>query len=314
MDHQSSVRRLGFLLVVLVMARFPGPRPCHAEPAAADAPQFTTHATPAAALLAVLAQAQEARVLAFGEIHEVKGAAKVASALRHFTEELLPVIRERTSDVVVETWITEGTCGKKETAVVKDVQTTTKRPETTESELVTMIKRVKAEGIQPHILKVSCDEYQSLLGDKGEVDYEKLLALITDLQHKLARSLLAAPRSAGKSVALYSGALHNDLFPLPELSRYTFGPDLARETAGKYLEIDLYVPEFMEGNQTVTKEPWYSLYRQQFHPSNDPKGRKGSKPAGTLLVRRSETSYVIVFPWDVLAAKGVHPPKVSPPR
>ncbi len=62
--------------------------------------------------------------------------------------------------------------------MVKQVETTIKRPEVTESAVVKLLKRAKGAGIRPHILEVGCDDYKQLLG-AGKVDYAKLLGMIT---------------------------------------------------------------------------------------------------------------------------------------
>src|SRR3954452_23962435 len=72
--------------------------------------------------------ARRPRVVAFGEIHQTTASLKVPSSLKHFEDEILPVVAARASDLVVETWVTEGKCGKTEKAVIRDVQKTTERP------------------------------------------------------------------------------------------------------------------------------------------------------------------------------------------
>src|SRR5205814_10461462 len=95
---------------------------------------------------------------------------RVPSSLKHFEDEILQVVAPRASDLVVETWVTEGKCGKTEKAVMKDVQKTTERPVQTEDEVVTLIKRAKAAGVNPHILSVSCREHEAIYQVKAAVD------------------------------------------------------------------------------------------------------------------------------------------------
>ena len=56
---------------------------------------------------------------------------------------------------------------------------TIQRPEATEDELVTLLKRSKAAGVQPHILTLSCKEYRDIQPKDGEIDYVKLLGVVT---------------------------------------------------------------------------------------------------------------------------------------
>jgi hypothetical protein len=223
------------------------------------------------------------------------------------------------TDLVVETWITEGKCGKQERQVVRKVEKTTERPAETENEVIRLLKRAKGLGVQPHILTVGCSEYEKLLDAKkgGKLDLEKLLDLITrHLRQKTLKVLRARarskapnrcrsrrskrPRGRGREeaqaaacrrggaqskkpmVAIYGGALHNDLYPLEELEMFSFGGALKKATGGRYLELDLYVPEYVEADEQLRKKPWYPLLRKQ------PRNR-------VLLIERGRSSYVLVL-------------------
>src|SRR5262249_44542167 len=205
-------------------------------------PSVRTFDQPADALRELLALGP--RVIGFGEYHQTNATKSVRSSLARFTDELLPLVAPGASDLVVETWIT-GDCGAKEEKVVKQVERTTERPPETESELVKLLRLAKERGVQPHILTVSCEEYQALLDDKGQVDFEKLLKLVNRLLEQQVLAL--APRApSGKLVCVYGGALHNDLKPEPSLAPFTYGADVARATDGRYLEVDTFVPELIE--------------------------------------------------------------------
>ncbi len=265
--------------------------PVAAPPAAP--PTVTVHASAMAALNSVIAELPQKKgaplVLALGEYHETNADAskrtKVPSALKRFSEQLLPVLATQSSDLILETWITDGNCGKQETAAVQDVQKTTQRPQKTEDELVTLVKQAKAAGVQPHILKLSCDDYKSLTAS-GEVDYEKLLKLVTELlQKKIVDVTRRRERDGGsRHVLVYGGALHNDLAPKAELAAFSYGPAMQKEFSAGFVELDLYVPEFVDRDDSMKQEPWYPLYK------------KRAKPGQTVLVRRGPGSYILLFP------------------
>ncbi len=227
------------------------------------------------------------RVLGLGEFHQTKGTAKVRSATRRFTESMVPVLGPRASDLVVETWITEGKCGKQEKRVARGVARTTERPKHTESEIVTMLKRAKALGVRPHILKAGCDDYKGLLGKDGKVDYQRLLAFITRGLHNKAEAILKhrarKPQKGREVVVLYGGALHNDLYPYEDLKAFTYGEALKKRTKDRYVELDLYVPEYVQGDEILSKERWYPLFSS-----------KASKEK-VLLIQRGEASYILVL-------------------
>jgi hypothetical protein len=147
-----------------------------------------------------------------------------------------------------------------------------------------LIKRAKADGIQPHVLQLTCSDYQSVLDASGGVDYEKMLLLVTrQLQLKIT-AVRGRRADTERLVAVYGGALHNDLYPREELKQFTFGDAVRQSTGGRYLEVDLYVPEYIARDANLRKERWYAPWKRR------------ARPGRTTLVRRGPDSYIIVFP------------------
>jgi hypothetical protein len=235
-------------------------------------------------------------VVGFGEYHQRVGGAAVPSALKRFTEQMLPVLATQATDLVVETWVTDGSCGATEKKVVANVKKTTERPKATENEIVTLALRARAARVQPHALKVGCADYRRMLGGKS-VDYVKLLEFIGRQLHDTARGALTRPASqpaaerdrvgpdggvAGRRrlVALYGGALHNDLYPATGLESWSYAKGLAKH--GRYVEVDLYVPEYVTGDERLAKEPWYPLLRR-------------AGPDRVVVVERDRGSYIFIL-------------------
>ncbi len=238
--------------------------------------------SPAAAVKAFLGDASG--VVAFGELHQTVKTAGVRSSLARFTEEILPAIAPRASHLIVETWVSRGTCGETEKQVTGDVARTTERPAETENEIVRLLRRAKELGVAPHVLDVDCHEYQSLVGTGGAVDYDRLLALTGQHLGRAIEQALALPRPAERPLVLvYGGALHNDLAPDPALARYSFGPATDALTQGNYREVDLYVPELIATLPALRSEPWYAAW----YP-------RRAKP-GTTLIRRQPRAAVLVY-------------------
>lgn len=231
----------------------------------------------------------------FGLCCHTTATTKIPSSLLRFSTELLPLVAKLATDLVVETWVTDGGCGKQETKVVEEVQTTTERPPETENEIVTLLKRAQAAGIAPHILTMSCRDYRRVTGKNGETDFAKMLTLTRDrLQSEVSRWLVARrPSASGRArqVVVYGGALHNDLYPAPGDAPYAFGRALLAKTKGQYLEVDLFVPEYILGDERMAAEPWFAAFRA------------GIKAGDALLIRRSQRSYIIVFPAAISGAK-----------
>ena len=263
------------VLLALLLAAKPVPQ----------VPELRAHPIPSVSEALATLLARKPRVVAFGEIHQTTASLRVPSSLKHFTEELLAVVAPRASDLVVETWVTEGKCGKTEKAVLAEVKKTTERPVQTEDEVVTLIKRAKAAGVKPHILSVSCKEYENIYQGKGGVDYDALLRMTSEKLEAGVREVLGKPgRDDQRAVVVYGGALHNDLVPAEGLSTYTFGESVSKTVGGKYLEVDLYVPEYVEKQKSLRAEPWYRAYK------------KAARPGQAVMIERRLDSYVFVFP------------------
>jgi hypothetical protein len=232
-------------------------------------------------------------VVAFGEVHQTAATSGIPSALGRFTDEVLPAFANELSHLVVETWMTSGRCGEAERTVTADVQKTTERPAATETEIETLIRAAAAAGIAPRILTLTCDDYQSMRksGKSGsEVDYDRTLRVTT---RALETAVLGALRERWRTpdtekgrglVAVYGGTLHNDVHPNPELRSYSFAPAILAATLGRYVEIDLIVPEYAARLASIRSETWWKVYR------------RFRRPGSVVLVRRSARSFVILFP------------------
>ena len=229
--------------------------------------------------------ARRPRVLALGEYHQLASGPKVPSSVKRFADEMLATVAPAASDLTVETWVTEGRCGETETNTVAKVEKTIQRPETTEDELVTLLRRAKVDGIQPHILKLSCAEYADIQPKNGEIDYAKLLDVVTkQLQRTIEATLRRAP--ANRTVVVYGGALHNDVHPKRELARYSYASAIMKQVGGRYLEVDLYVPEYIAGDRELSREPWFVAWSRA----------QAAHPGQPALIERGPSSYIVIFP------------------
>jgi hypothetical protein len=235
------------------------------------------------------------RILGFGEYHQKKGSAKAASAIQRFAGPLLRSLAPSASDLIVETWVTDGRCGEQEREVTRQVEVTTQRPAETENEVIRLAKQAKALGVQPHGLTVSCKDYKRLLGGGEEVDYEKLLDLITRQLERQAqrvwlartKAVVAAAKKAAppaRAIVLYGGALHNDRFPpVEELRAFSYAAALDKLSGGHFVEVDLYVPEYIAGDADLAKQAWWPIFRRHASKSR------------LLLIERGERSYILIF-------------------
>ena len=225
-------------------------------------------------------------ILGIGEYHELEGSPKVKSAIKRFTEEMLPALKGKATSLVVETWMTNGRCGEAEKQATAEVKKVTQRPDTTEDEVTTMMNRSFDNGLANHILVLNCDEYRSMLDKDGSLDAEKSLKLVRRKVEEKALEVREKEEGGvpGKTLVLYGGALHNDLKPAEDYQDYSFGPLLSAAVDGGYRELDLLVPEYVEKDDDLVKEDWFAP------------ALKLSGTGVTVLVSPQPKVFMLVFP------------------
>jgi hypothetical protein len=259
--------------------------PADATPPPPDYPHLGFTDAPAA-LAHVLARTKP-RVVGFGEYHQVEGTVGIRSTLERFRRELLPLLAPSGSDLIVETWVSAGGCGRAEQQVVAQVDQVTERPAETENETVALLRDAKARGLAPHILELDCAAYERLLDPDGGLDYFAMLELVGRSLERKAAAVLEARGDDPRLVALITGAAHNDAAP-PELwAPISYGPGLAALTGGRYVEVDLLVPEFVEASKLAADEPWFPLFRELAAPDR------------VWLIETGPRSFIVVLPRGV---------------
>ncbi|MBW2459107.1 MAG: hypothetical protein JRI68_31700 [Deltaproteobacteria bacterium] len=240
--------------------------------------------SPEAAVLALLARTPQ--VLAVGESHAQKGTEAIPSATFRFREQLLPLLKDRASDLVLELMIADGKCGQDEKKVAEVQKPVTKdQANSNQNEFVKLANKSKALGIVPHVLSPSCDDYQAVV-KAGPRGIEQMLTMITDLTAELVRRILErnAKDTTDKLVVAYGGAMHNDVVARPGREDFTFGPRLSTLTKNRYLELDLIVPEFIKDNDSWRALPWHPHFDRAAHPDK------------TTLYNPAPGAYVLIFP------------------
>lgn len=225
----------------------------------------------------------DARVVGFGELHSRVDRAQVRSSLSWFTA-ALPALGDKLSDLVVETWLVDPSCGTKATQATTKMETEVKRPEATKSEIALLAEAAKLAKVQPHAMKLSCADYQTLV-PKGEVD---ALAMLTLTTRELQRIALSAVVHRDKEpthrpwIALYGGALHNDRFPDAAVKEWSYAAAVDKLTHDRFVEIDLIVPELAAADAMSQKQPWFSLVE--------------NASEWVQVWKRGDRSFVIVLP------------------
>jgi hypothetical protein len=242
---------------------------------------------------------REVEVLAFGEAHALLGTESIPTATERFEKQILPLLAQRgAAQLVVELLGPAQGCEKTVANVTKQQEPIVQQQDVgNQDRFVRLGHASKALGITPFILEPSCGEYAEVVrgGPDGIVRMLELIALKT--QEKLTKFVefnrsrgripelgLAPLAKAASPVALaYGGAMHNDIAPAAEKARFSFGKEVSEFTQGRYVEVDLIVPEFIKDTPVWRALPWYTHF--------DPK----QAPELATLIEVGPQAFALVF-------------------
>jgi hypothetical protein len=227
-------------------------------------------------------------VVGIGEAHrpaDLPGS--VGSATSRFSDQLLPTLSGRASDLLIELMLPPQGCADAAAQVrAKQSVVTAKQAPTNQNEYVAMGDRARKLAIVPDMLRPACTDMDAVRDAGDAIDAS--LVLIARLFEKQAERLVdrdaRSDADQGKVVVLYGGALHNDLAPSPDTARWSYAPALDAYVQGRFVAVDLIVPEFIRDDATWRALPWVKDYDVQ---------KLGAK---TTLFRTGDKSYVLVFP------------------
>lgn len=261
--------------------------PDRGAPAPGDSPCIDlpceTFARPEDALATLLARSP--RVMAFGEAHAQKDGPGGPSTTKRFTDTLLPLFKGKATDLVLELWVANGSCGKKTEQKVAQQQKAVAAPQAAQNqnEFVALGAAAKAVGIRPHVLTPPCEDYLRIL-DAGGGDVDQMLTMIARLTASDIGKFI--DNTAGQSSLLiaYGGALHNDVVPKQGRESWSFGAELTQKLGEKYMAIDLVVPETIRDTDAWKALPWHGKFLRE---------RQGDR---AVLMTVGPSSYVIFFP------------------
>jgi len=268
------VRALATFLLVSVTA-------CHGQRASGSAKPRVSPATPspefcgrspcrifasdAAAFRAVLDA--RPRVLGVGEAHALSGSHGVEPTVRRFQRDLLPVLKGRASDLVVEVMLPNPSCARETEAAREEQKVVTERQAATnKDDYVALANAASALGIRPHPLRPTCDDL-SRIAKAGPDAVLVSLEVVTRLCVETLTHLVDAAAAAhdDRLVVAYGGLMHNDIDPRPDHARYSYGPVMREKTKGAYVELDLIVPELIADTPAWRGLPWLDGFDRTAH-------------------------------------------------
>jgi hypothetical protein len=272
----------------------------------AGLPPHVSYPSLTAALIAVIPA--DARAIGFGELHARRDRAGAPSTIAALTA-ALPALRDRLSDLIIETWIVDPrdpTCGRKAERTTRRLEAALDRPAAVKSEIELLAEAARAGGVQPHAMTLTCADYRALTrpaappaggagrerAGEAEPDPVVMLGLVTRELTRIATSAIAhRDRQPGRrpSIALYGGALHNDRAPAVGVAEWSYAASLDLATGGRYLEVDLIAPELAEQDSGSRAQPWFPLVAATAPSAAEPL-------TGALVWTRGERSVVVILP------------------
>jgi hypothetical protein len=237
-----------------------------------------------AAAVASLIQ-PDTRVLGFGELHARtdRPASTAPSVLSRFTTEILPSLAPRVSDLVIETWQIDSSCGAVAAKATESLRAATRRPATTPGELETLVTAATRLHIPRHGMRVTCQDYRALsAGDDDAIIH--MMDLTTSELTRIVKGLLRRPVGSQRLILVYGGALHNDRSPAPGLATWSYAGAVDAASDRGFLEIDLIAPDLARSDPATAAQPWAALL--------------GSSRR-VVTFHRGERSHVIILPSSV---------------
>jgi hypothetical protein len=247
----------------------------------------------------------DARVIGFGELHARRDRPATTSTLAAFTR-ALPALADRLSDLVIETWRVDPGCGAPAVDATARIETAIERPATTRSEITELVDAARAARVQPHAMTLHGADSAAVAPAGGEVDAAAMLSLTTRELRRIVTSAVAhRDEEPGHRpwIAVYGGALHNNRLPAAGVAEWSYAPDADRATGGRFVEIDLVVPELAAASPGARREPWFPLAGAPRDPDHP-----------VLVWTRGERSFVVILPPAAPADRGAAPTPGAPGR
>jgi hypothetical protein len=267
--------------------------------ASPDGSTCTEYDSPRDAFLQAIAG--DPLVLAIGEVHAPKDAS-VPSAAARFTDDLLPALAGRASDLLLELMRPPSACLDAAAEVRRmEEPVTSRHAETAQDEYITMGERARALGIVPDLLRPTCADMEAMReaspGDFLDVSLSTIARLSRAQAARLIDRDALSDADRGKLVVLYGGALHNllapDLASADSGPRWSYARELQAQVHGRFVALDLVVPEFVSDDAAWRSLPWWPLYDR---------ARRGARfgQKAVLLARGTtgalRADQVLVFP------------------
>jgi len=251
------------------------------------------------------------RVLSLGEAHAQKGTEELPTTARRFGLELLPLLRGKATDLIIELPVApqEACEAPKQQAAETTREVTSTQSSFNQEDYLWLGRRAKKLGIEPHALPLTCADLERAAA-AGDGQLDVMLSLIADKTAELAKELLER-RGPDALIVTYGGLIHNDVAPREGREPWSFGPRMKALTGARYVAVDLIVREFIRHDELWSALPWV----QGFDATRFPRSALVLSPPGAdevLVLPRTPESELKRTP-DVTPATSVESPSTSTP-
>lgn len=199
--------------------------------------------------------------------------------MHRFTVDLLPTISDGASHLLLELLNPpkEGCPEEKAAAKEESDKITEGQSKQNQNEYLTLGTESRKLGVVPDILWSSCEDLAFIASPEGGV--MAMMETIAKLSEKTLKEQLRSTRKGRPLVLAYGGALHNDATPRERRESWSYGPAMIHDVKGRYLEIDLIVPELISDSESWRSFTWYDAYKALHHRD------------GAILMKWGENSY-----------------------
>lgn len=200
-------------------------------------------------------------VVAVGEAHGKKGFEWVDTSAKRFTNEIVPRLAGRTSDLLLELMAPAQGCeqAKKETSKQLGKIAKNQAAEVP-NEYVTLGKAAEKLGIKVSQLHPSCKQLDAIAKSKSPP--LTVLQTITSLIAHDASQALAAKKDE-KLFVVYGGAFHTEPSPPEERAEFSFAAPVAKSAKGRYVSVHLFVREYVDSSWDIWE--WYPSFKADQH-------------------------------------------------
>lgn len=200
-------------------------------------------------------------VVAVGEAHAKKGFEWVDTSAKRFTDEIVPKLEGRTSDLLLELMAPAQGCEEAKKKTNEQLGKIAKnQAAAAPNEYVVLGKAAEQRGIKVSQLHPSCKQLSDIARSKSPP--LTVLQTIAALISRDATQAVAA-KSDDKMFVIYGGAFHGEPEPPPERAEFSFAAPVAKAAKGRYASVHLFVREYIDETWDIWE--WYPHFDRTKH-------------------------------------------------